>query len=170
MLNLNNIENSEYKSANFFEGEEKKRIHFYSETVLNTLSIKTFESKLFVDYGNGLSEQTAIKTIGTQKYEIIFSHIFDQPVKALRFDPAEYPCEYDILSVEINGTEKVLNQSFVDYTLDPKFYINLEGFENVKSIVIKYRVNLIDELYAINELNKQLWDARRHAIEKNYQK
>ena len=27
-------------------------------------------------------------------------------------------------------------------------------------------MDLIDELYAINELNKQLWDARRHAIEK----
>ena len=93
-------------------------------------------------------------------------NIFDQQVKALRFDPAESPCKYDILSVEINGNEKVLNQSFVDYTLDPQFNINLEGFEKIESIVIKYRVDLIDELYAINELNKQLWDARRHAIEK----
>ena len=166
MLNLNNIENSEYKSANFFEGEERNRINFYSETVLNTLSIKTFETKLFVDYGNGFSEQTAIKAVGTQKYEISFSYVFDQQVKALRFDPAESPCKYDILSVEIHGNEKVLNQSFVDYTLDPQFNINLEGFEKIESIVIKYRVDLIDELYAINELNKQLWDARRHAIEK----
>ena len=128
--------------------------------------IKTFETKLFVDYGNGFSEQTAIKAVGTQKYEISFSYVFDQQVKALRFDPAESPCKYDILSVEINGNEKVLNQSFVDYTLDPQFNINLEGFEKIESIVIKYRVDLIDELYAINELNKQLWDARRHAIEK----
>lgn len=96
-----------------------------------------------------------------ENYDIEQTILVSEETLKIRFDPADCPCQYKIISLKINGKEKQklqnLYKTVLDY--DPQLVINIEPNENwgnKNEIVIKYKVKKMGEYETINCLNQQL--------------
>lgn len=67
-----------------------------------------------------------------ENYDIEQTILVSEETLKIRFDPADCPCQYKIISLKINGKEKQklqnLYKTVLDY--DPQLVINIEPNEN----------------------------------------
>lgn len=157
---------SRTRTCVYYSEVEKKCIAAYSRTMLDNLIEQSFASQLYFDDGTGFSEENSVRWQMMENYELKKEFSVEKPVKALRFDPADCPCEFEILSFVVNGKEysgkagkkrRCLN-------FDPQYVIQLkETVAGMTNISVTYRVNRIgvQEAYAL--LDQQLTD-KNHGV------
>lgn len=115
---------------------------------------KYYSSKLYVDMGNGFSDDQCVsRKVEKSSSEIQFSLQEYQEVKAIRFDPVDVPAVIEILEISILGKDgkRTLVANFSDNSIgmagsklyfdtnDSNCFLNLrrEQLQNLKSITVK---------------------------------
>lgn len=122
------LENSEViKPCNFYTLTDKKRINAYSKQMLNNLVEKSIVSRIYIDEGSGFNERNSVSWNIMENYDIEQTILVSEETLKIRFDPADCPCQYKIISLKINGKEKQklqnLYKTVLDY--DPQLVINI---------------------------------------------
>lgn len=142
------------RKCNYYDEKEKKRIYAYSKAMLNGLSEKSIESRIYIDRGNGVCEQDSFSWQVMENYELEYNITIEGNIKSIRFDPADCPIICQILKISINGTEKkdLKNHVIKGLDYDPQCYIILDEEEKKKKIdiYIRYRIKRINDNELIN--------------------
>lgn len=139
-------ETKETRHMNFYDGIEKQRMLMYSKAAKEYAVSKEIQSQLYINYGNGFTEQDSFKWNVTEAYTITKKIEIDRRVECLRFDPCDIPAECYIYDICINGKAKREYSGITEkfWNFDPQFVIQLSEEEknlNKISIEIIYKFN-----------------------------
>jgi glycosyltransferase involved in cell wall biosynthesis len=147
------------------------------QTVANQHIDQNIMPILFVDFGQGYTENTNILSDNNDTYSWCFSGFVDKGIYNLRIDPVEYGSIWvSAISIEVTtNNDQVLTFGYKDissngckfidgfwfFTNDPQLYVKFDASTYVKNVIISYKMfntipnNIIQAMNVNNCLRKR---------------